>query len=175
MIHLPDTSFEAFELFVKILYGEPADLATFSPNILDHLYNLADKYLVFEMKESIMDALRVSVGDALQKVQDIEIMLSVTSENPVKEALTELVVQFLDTGIYNGIFSYISVEEDFSFLATAYYSDLYSDRVREAIVRGFGSLIFYDDNQEAWRVLARIPQSENNSKFIHMLIQNFFG
>ena len=56
VIHLPDTSYEAFELFVKILYSEPLNLNTISLNLLDQLYHLAEKYLVFEMQASIVEA-----------------------------------------------------------------------------------------------------------------------
>ena len=164
---MPDTSYEAFEMFVKILYSEPVNLDTTSFSLLDQLYNLAEKYLVFEMQASIMVAVEVNAHNYLADVQDIVVLFHVTSENPVKEALTEVVIQFLDR-------SANYEEEDIPFLATAFYSGLYSEEVKEAMERGVGEFIFENREHDSFRILSRVPQSEDNSKFMHMLIQKYY-
>ena len=174
MIYLPDTSYEAFELFVKILYSEPLNLNTISLNLLDQLYHLAEKYLVFEMQASIVDAAKSNAQILLKDVQDIEILIGVTSD-PVKEAITEVVIQFLKRGRkLPGGFLLQLYTEDISFLATAYYSGFYSDPVKEAIVDGFKGFNRDGNVYDAFRVFADIPQSEDNSKFIHMLCHEYY-
>ena len=170
MIHLSDTSYEAFKIFVKILYSEPVNLDTISFSLLDQLYNLAEKYLVFEMQDSIIEAVKENAFNYLVAVEDIAVLFHVTSENPVKEALTDVVVQFLDNSVNYEV-------EDIPFLATAFYSGHYSEEVKAAIVRGVGEYIFnyisYSE-YDSFRILSRIPQSEDNSKFMHMLIQKYY-
>ena len=167
VIHMPDTSYEAFEMFVKILYSEPVNLDTTSFSLLDQLYNLAEKYLVFEMQASLMVAVEVNAHNYLADVQDIVVLFHVTSDNPVKEALAEGVIEFLDRPDHY-------VLGVLPFLATAFYSGLYSDGVKEAIVRGAGEYIFINADDGPLVILSRIPQSEDNSKFMHMLIQRHY-
>ena len=161
---------------MKILYSEPVDLKTVSLNILDHLFYLAEKYLILEVQQNILEAVN-AVKDYLRNVKDITILLNIESESPVKNALTEVVIEFL-MNIHSGAYSYdyVAIVEQVSFLASAYYSGLYSDRVKKAMVMGIGDHIFnVDSESEALRILAVIPQSEANSKFIHMLIRKYYG
>ena len=159
---------------MKILYSEPVDLKTISLDILDQLYYLAEKYLVFEMQESILEAVK-DAKKSLWSVQDIELLLSVKSKGPVKVAFTDVVIQFLTDG-YGSAFASGSPVDDISFLATAYYSGLYSDIVKEAMLIGLEACINDSDYEiHVLQLFADVPQSEDNSKFIHMFIQRFFS
>ena len=144
VIHLPDTNLEAFEAITKYLYSEEVDLTAMSINQLDSLFHLADKYLIEEIKGSIIKQTEnwLTLPQSCCNACNLQCnaMLSVIKDlktDPIKEAATKGIIKFLGqrNNEENQTRGAVQCLFDVEVLAEAYGSGMYDESIMEGMVK----------------------------------------
>jgi hypothetical protein len=169
VIQLTDTNFVAFQIFIKILYSESVDLASLSLHLLDSLYQLADKYLIIEIQNSILEVVQIVASKKLKRLATTNLFPSIPCISllhnietaPVKAVVTNLVINFLVNE------SPIKAAGEFPKLATLYYSGPYDDSVKEAILQAAATHL----KKARLMDLSRILEHEESLKFFGEAMQ----
>ena len=180
-----------FKIFVEILYSEKVNLLLLSLIFLDKLYQLADKYLVLDIQESLIRAADILAAREVKRtVVNINILNAIES-NTIKEVVNNIVLNFLNSDSWIPRRRAVKSKDEFCYLPEAYFSGRFSEPVKAGIVRAAIIYIQHLDfnlnysreeelnestdggNSGMGAVFDYLPESENNSRFLHKVRKNW--